>query len=164
MISIRKLPPTLHGTEPFYLLATWFYAGRIKPVSGSWGTLAALPFCWLVKYAGGTIGLILFAAITYALGVWAIKKYLPHTKQADPSEVVIDEVMGMAVVFLFLPLHSFVLIALGFVVFRLWDGIKRGPVGWCDRNIKGPNGVMFDDLVAAILAGVTMLIIQRLLF
>jgi phosphatidylglycerophosphatase A len=164
MISIRRLPPTLHGTEPFYLLSTWFYAGRIKPVSGSWGSLAALPLCWLLKYLGGDVTLIVFGIAVFFAGMWAIKEYMPHTKNVDPAEVVIDEVVGMAITFLAIPVANLWLIAIGFVAFRLFDGIKRGPVGWCDRNVKGPLGVMVDDVVAGALTVILLLILRRAFF
>jgi phosphatidylglycerophosphatase A len=164
MISLRRLPATLHGTEPFYLLATWFHAGRIRPASGSWGALAAWPVCWLVKYFAGTLGLVVFGSAMYAAGIWAVKKYAPHAKNMDPAEVVIDEVVGMAIVFLFIPLHSVLFNVLGYIAFRLFDGIKRGPVGWCDRNIKGAHGVMIDDVVAGLFAGITILALHHLLF
>lgn len=153
MISLRPLPSTIHGNEIFYLIVTWFQSGRIRPVSGTWGSLAALPFCWALKIIGGPWLMIAFAITIFTLGLWAIKEYTTHTKHADPAEVVIDEVLGMAIVWVFTPIDNLLLIITGFILFRLFDGIKRGPVGWCDKNIKGPPGVIIDDLVAGLMAG-----------
>lgn len=153
MISLRPYPPTIQGNEIFYLIATWFQSGRLRPASGSWGSLAALPVCWGIKALAGFWGVAVFAALITVIGIWSIGKYAPHSKHADPAEIVVDEVAGMAIVWLF-PTHDLFLILLGFVLFRIFDAVKRGPVGWCDRNIKGPRGVMIDDLVAGLFAGI----------
>jgi phosphatidylglycerophosphatase A len=74
-------------------------------------------------------------------------KNLP--KDADPSEVVVDEMAGLALVLAVMPLSWIGYIA-GFVAFRLFDIWKPAFIGWCDRNVKGPWGVMLDDLAAAL--------------
>jgi phosphatidylglycerophosphatase A len=71
----------------------------------------------------------------------------------DPGAVVIDEVAGqwLAVVLLRAdPLAYF----LAFVFFRLFDIAKPWPVGWLDRTLKGGLGIMVDDLMAGLYAGV----------
>jgi phosphatidylglycerophosphatase A len=153
MLSIRPLPSTIHGNEFFYNIVTWFQSGRIRPGSGTWGSLAALPACWIIKTMTGTLGIALFAVAILALGMICIKHYASHTKHLDPAEVVIDEVLGMAALWVFTPLHSTMMVIIGFILFRIFDAVKRGPVGWCDKNIKGPAGVMIDDLVAGLFAG-----------
>lgn len=108
------------------------------------------------------MGLVIFAAIVMGLGMWAIKQYLSHAEAQDPSEVVIDEVVGMALLFTALPTYSIGWIFLGFVAFRLLDSLKPFPIGWCDRHIKGPFGVMMDDVAAGVIAAGILLIIQLL--
>lgn len=164
MISIRPYPPSIHGDEVSYLLATWFQSGRIRPASGTWGSLAALPFCWAIKALGGIWLSAAFVVLIVALGIWSIKKYASHTRHLDPAEVVIDEVAGMAVLWLFTPVNSITLIIIGFMLFRIFDAVKRGPVGWCDKNIKGAPGVMVDDLVAGLFAGLCVMGLHGLLF
>jgi phosphatidylglycerophosphatase A len=46
-----------------------------------------------------------------------------------------------------------------FALFRFFDIVKPFPVGWIDRNVKGGLGVMLDDVVAGILAGMTSVLI-----
>jgi phosphatidylglycerophosphatase A len=104
------------------------------------------------------MGLVALIVASWFAGIWAITRYADHAPKPDPSEVVIDEVFGLAITYLFLPIGWAPWI-LGFVLFRVFDSIKRGPVGWCDRNIKGPVGVMTDDAVAGILAGLTALFV-----
>lgn len=164
MISLRPYPPSIRGNEVFYLLATWFQSGRLRPASGTWGSLAALPVCWAIKVIGGITLSSLFAIAAVAVGVWSIKRYAAHTRHVDPAEVVIDEVAGMAVLWLFTPTHSLFLAIVGFLLFRLFDAVKRGPVGWCDKHIKGAVGVIVDDLVAGLFAGICVWALYRVLF
>lgn len=163
---ILKLRPVPKGLSPLnfsYLWVTWFQSGRIRPASGTWGSLAALPFCWVIKEYTGLTGLFVFAALVLVLGFVALKQYLAHAGSADPSEVVIDEVLGMALLFTTLPNYNVGLIALGFIVFRLLDSLKPFPIGWCDRHIKGPMGVMMDDLAAGVIAAGILLAVQLLM-
>ena len=98
-----------------------------------------------------------------AVGFWAIAKALPTMTNPDPSEFVIDEVAGQWIALLpasagfwhagldpwNFPWPAWVG---AFVLFRLFDIWKPGPVGWADR-IEGPVGVMLDDIFAGIIAG-----------
>lgn len=161
MFRLRPLPATITGHEPFYLIATWFQSGRIRPASGSWGSLAAWPACWLVKYCLGLPGIAAFALLATIVGFWSVARYIPHVTQKDPSEIVIDEVIGMALMWLFIPAGSFFWGLVGFVIFRLLDSLKPGPIGWCDRKLTGPSGIIVDDMIAGVTAG---LIVWALLF
>lgn len=162
MIKIRPVPQAVNPLSFNYLIVTWLQSGRIRPMSGSWGSLAALPFCWTISAAFGPVGLIVFAALMLAAGLKALDYYLPLAKQTDPSEVVIDEVVGMAIMWCFIPYNGFWPIVFGFVFFRIFDAIKVGPVGWCDRHIKGAFGVIADDMVAGLLAGITLFALYHL--
>lgn len=160
MLKLRPLPATITGNEPFYLTVTWFQSGRISPASGSWGSLAAWPVCWLVKYLGGTPAIAVFALAAIVAGYWSIKEYSKHIKQHDPSEIVIDEVIGMALMWLFIPAHSLIWALIGFVAFRLLDSLKPGPIGWCDRQIKGSSGIIVDDVIAGLVAGLSVVLLR----
>lgn len=156
MLRLRQLPATITGHEPFYLIVTWFQSGRIRPASGSWGSLAAWPFCWIIKLLGGIPAIAVFTLATIIAGFWSVKRYSEHTTQHDPSEIVIDEVIGMALMWVFIPAHSFIWALIGFVIFRVLDSLKPGPIGWCDRNLKGPSGIIIDDMIAGLVAGLSV--------
>lgn len=162
---ILRLRPTLANLRCFsitYLICTWFHAGRIRPASGTWGSLAALPVCWAVKALAGLPGLVIFAIAVWFAGIKAIAIYLQHSDTKDPSEIVIDEVLGMAIVFLAIPLHDGIMIAAGFVLFRLLDSLKPFPIGWFDRHVKGAAGVMIDDVAAGVIAAAVLYAFQAL--
>ena len=163
MIALR---PLIHALNPLsfnYLVPTWFHSGRIRPMSGTWGSLAAIPFCLLIWTLLGKIGLAVAGIALFYAALQTIPAYLKHVEQLDPSEIVIDEVLGMIVMWLLLPQISFWWIFWGFAAFRIFDSIKVGPVGWCDKKIKGTLGIIIDDLVAGLMAGFLLGIVSFLL-
>jgi phosphatidylglycerophosphatase A len=68
----------------------------------------------------------------------------------DPGLIVIDEIAGMTLSVLLVPLTPAVLLA-GFVLFRVFDVVKPFPAGW-SQEIPGGAGVMIDDLIAGLYA------------
>lgn len=149
------------------LFATVFGVGYLKPAPGTWGSLAALPLFWLVNvFLGGPVAALVATIIVTLVGWWAIKRATDGTDNHDPSEIVIDEVAGQWVALL--PV-SFGAAAMGvgvhdlypgwiagFILFRIFDIWKPGPVGWADRR-DDAFGVMFDDIIAGALAAIGVL-------
>ena len=159
-----ELRPTLQTLRPYhwiYLIVTWFHSGRIRPASGSWGSLATLPFSLVILSVFGSDILFITAIILFFVGTYAISCYLTHTDHKDPPEIVIDEVVGVCLYMAFLPKIEWQLIVVSFILFRLLDSLKPGPIGWIDRYTKGSFGVMADDILAALL---TLLIVYGLNF
>lgn len=148
-------------------IATWFYSGLLPKAPGTWGSLAALPFVYLMIWLGfGWIELSIAVALSSLIGWWAIIQETKGKENHDPGEIVIDEVAGQWLTFL--PLFAIisfadtnlsdinsvkltVYVALGFILFRIFDITKIGPVGWADKKDTA-WGVMLDDLIAGILA------------
>ncbi len=143
-------------------IATFGYVGHLKPASGTWGSAAALPVGYLIHGLGGFPALAVATALAFLLGTWATDRMTRDTENKDPSEIVIDEVVGMWIALW--PLSAGLWHAGadpwlfpwpgwvgGFVLFRLFDVWKPGPVGWADRQ-PGAVGVMLDDVIAGLLA------------
>ena len=55
------------------IIATFFYIGYMRPAPGTWGSLAAIPFAWIIIQLTGFSGLALATLIVFALGLWATK-------------------------------------------------------------------------------------------
>jgi len=92
------------------------------------------------------------------LGFWAIRS---AQIEGDPGWVVIDEIAGQWIALLGLARPTVLGLAAAFVLFRLFDIVKPGPVGWADRQ-GGAAGIMADDLIAgAIAAGILWAVRQR---
>ena len=103
---------------------------------------------------------------TILIGFWSTKNYIEeNSEESDPSEVVIDEVIGQWIAVL--PIGYILKMAensseelwfvwlWAFVSFRFFDIIKLGLVGWAD-NLGGALGVLLDDILAGIAAGFTV--------
>lgn len=135
--------------------------GHAPVAPGTLASAAAIPLAYGLHILGG-FPLLLIATGGVAFLGWHATRVLTADGPADPSWIVIDEVAGQWVALW--PLSAG-LWAVGaaptlfpwpgwvgaFVLFRLFDILKPGPVGWADR--KGtPGAVMLDDLIAGALA------------
>lgn len=146
-------------SSPGILLATWFGAGYLPKVPGTWGSAAALPFAWGLLVAGGVPALLVGAALVFLIGIWAANDYTRQSGIQDPGPVVIDEVAGQWLVLAVVPM-DFIWFLIGFALFRVFDVLKPWPVNAMDRNIKGGLGVMLDDIGAALYAVAAALVLQ----
>jgi len=134
--------------QPAVLFATWFGSGLLPKAPGTWGSLAALPFAWVIQRETGAIGLVVAAFILFLAGWWASTIYVRHSQEEDPRSIVIDEVAAQWLVLAVAPL-SLLYYGLGFLLFRAADIIKPFPANWADRELHGGLGVMADDMLAA---------------
>ncbi len=150
------------------LIGTVCGVGYLRPAPGTWGSLAALPLAWVLHSLGGFPLLVIATIAVFFGGLWATRAMTEGTDDHDPSEIVIDEVAGQFIALWAISYpswaHGIEITALwpgwiaGFLLFRLFDITKPGPVGWADR--KGDAmGVMLDDVIAGVFAGIGVLIL-----
>lgn len=155
--------------HPAHAIALGFGAGLSPKAPGTVGTLWAwLAFLLLAPWFSALqFGLLLAGAL--AVGWWACSVTARHLGAADPGQIVWDEVIAFWLVLWLLMPASLLDQAIAFSLFRFFDAVKPGPVGWADRlfhdgALAGASpswwraglGVLFDDLVAA---GCTLLAI-----
>lgn len=165
MLEIRKrrlaeadLLPSLGGRIAGDI-ATVFGAGYAKPGPGTFGTIAALPAGWALSCLDWPVQVVVAVGCT-VVAVVASRRYLAGaTDSKDPSEIVADEFIGLLIALLFVP-WSWVWVTAAFVLFRLLDILKPGPVGWADRGLKNEYGVVLDDAVAGLLTGLLLLAVR----
>ncbi len=160
MIRFAKPPDGLPFWHPACLLSTWFGAGLLPHIPGTWGSAAALPFAWLIASEFGTTGLVVAAAAAFGVGVWAAGIYVQRSGIPDPGPVVIDEVAGQWVTLAFAPVSPLAYLV-GFLLFRAFDVLKPWPAGWADRRVAGGFGAMLDDMLAAFYACAIMFLLER---
>lgn len=149
------------------LIATVFYVGLLRPAPGTWGSLAAIPLAWALHTIGGFLALFIATFVVAGAGWWATSELTRDSADKDPSEIVIDEVLGMFLALWpvsygammagteFFALWPGVLTA--FLAFRLFDIWKPGPVGLADRR-GDALGVMLDDAIAGGLASLVVVV------
>jgi phosphatidylglycerophosphatase A len=142
--------------DPAMLIATWFGAGLLPRAPGTWGSLAALPFAWLIAWAAGPPGLVAAALVLFPIGCWAAAATARRLGIHDPAIIVIDEVAGQWLTLAAAPFDPLAYAA-GFVLFRFFDVLKPWPVSWADRRIGGGLGIMLDDVLAAVYAALVLI-------
>ena len=128
-------------------VATFFYLGKLPFAPGSWGSLGAL-LLWLLLPVTFSVHLSVII-ILFVLGVYSSSKMAKYLDDHDPSEVVIDEVVGMGVSLFMLP-HSFGLYLLAFILFRIFDIFKPLFI-YRIQNLSGGWGIMLDDVLAGLI-------------
>lgn len=162
------------------LTLTTFGVGYLPIAPGTWGSLVAVGFYYFLAttfsgyaYSGSlasfdamvaTIHSVILLAflIFMLLGVWAANRSIALLGNSDPSEAVVDEVIGQLVVFLFIPFtSSWMLIGAGFLLFRAFDIWKPYPIDDL-QTLPGGIGVCADDLLAGVYAGVCLSIIYAI--
>lgn len=143
-------------------LATVWGAGYSPKAPGTMGAVAALPIGWLLSL----IPWMPRAAILIVgvgLSIWIAQRYVAGGREdLDPSEVVVDESIGVLLALAFVPWELPWIVA-AFVLFRLFDILKPGPVGWLDRNMKNGAGIIMDDVAAGLLAGLILFAVRGFL-
>jgi phosphatidylglycerophosphatase A len=153
------------------LIGTVLGVGYVRPAPGTWGSLVALPWGWLLHVLGGFPLLAAGTLAAFGAGWWATHEMTRGTADHDPSEIVVDEVVGQWIGLM--PL-SYAAWSMGlnilvmwpgwiaaFLLFRLFDIWKPGPVGWADRR-GDAMGVMLDDVVAGVFAAIGVLALAGL--
>lgn len=133
-------------------ISVWFGSGLSPKMPGTVGSAAALPFIWLAAYWGGIAAVAGLAAVTIIVGIWAADRYAGQLGREDPGCIVIDEVAGQSLTLLAAGTNLW-LFAVGFVLFRVLDISKPGPIGWADRKVHGGLGIMLDDVIAGVIGG-----------
>ena len=106
------------------------------------------------------LALVVFLLAVILVGTWAAQEAERSLGGKDPGAIVVDEVAGMALAVLTVPLTPAVLIA-GFVLFRVFDIVKPYPANALQR-LPGGVGVMIDDLVAGLYALLLLLVARAL--
>lgn len=137
------------------LVATLGLAGEAPFGSGTLGALIAVPLAlWTQRLP--MFGRALVVVTVSAVAMVAVERYLRLTTDKDPSEVVIDELVGCLITLLIVPRGVFWVVA-GFALFRVLDIFKPWPIGVVERRARGAWGVVGDDVVAGLLAGLILL-------
>ncbi|MCE0494378.1 phosphatidylglycerophosphatase A [Vibrio salinus] len=147
-------------SNPWHLLATGFGSGLSPVVPGTAGTLASIPFYLLLVHfpAWLYILILVFASI---IGVKICSQTSSDMGVHDHGSIVWDEFVGFWITMLVVPLLNLPVfdwhwIAIGFIYFRIYDMLKPWPISWLDKNVHGGVGIMIDDIVAGIAAGLTL--------
>lgn len=151
-------PSTAHLFASVYsFLGYGFGAGLSPTAPGTVGTLAAIPVYLLFWWSGWTVyGLLVLLGII--AGVKICDYCGRQLNSHDHGAIVWDEIIGFCITMFLVPLSIWTLI-LGFILFRAFDIFKPWPIKTVDEKLNDGLGVMLDDVVAGIMACVSLHII-----
>lgn len=135
-------------------LATAGYSGYFPVAPGTVGSAVGLLVYAVVWWTGSMAFELACIAALFAVGVWAGTTAERYFGGIDPGPVVLDEVVGMLLTLLWIPVGLTGALA-GFVLFRVFDVIKPFPARRLE-SLHGGLGVMADDAMAAVYANVVL--------
>lgn len=137
--------------QPVMCLALGLGSGLAPKAPGTFGTLAAIPFYLLLSLLPMSAYVVVLV-LAFIAGVYICQKAGDQLGVSDHPAIVWDEFVGLWLTYLLVP-ATFLMVVLGFILFRIFDIIKPWPIGWVDQRVKGGLGVMLDDILAGIYAG-----------
>ena len=147
--------------DPVLFLAFGFGSGLMPRAPGTAGTLAAIPlYLWFSQYSLTVYLLLVF--LVSITGVWICRQASARLGVHDHPGIVWDEIAGFLITMI--PASgSWLWVAAGFVLFRLFDIWKPWPINLLDKNVHGGLGIMLDDVMAAVYALIVLQLAQDLL-
>ncbi|GAA7388193.1 phosphatidylglycerophosphatase A [Helicobacter pylori] len=140
---------------------TLFFSGYSKKAPGTIGSLVALLLGLPVLIFSANT-LFLAAVLIGLIAIAQIDKEEEESKIHDSSYIVIDELVGMWLAMAISGL-SLAGVILSFIFFRFYDITKPSLIGKIDKEVKGGLGVVADDALAGVLAGLSVLLAINIL-
>jgi phosphatidylglycerophosphatase A len=165
--SARRPTWSFMLSHPAHAIALGFGSGLSPVAPGTAGTLWAWAAYLLLQRWLTPAGIGLVIAVSLPVGWWACTVTARNMRVLDPGNIVWDEVVAFWIVLWLLMPAGFWAQASAFVLFRILDAVKPGPIGWADELFhgfgwRGGFGILFDDLVAA-LCTLLLICVWRLL-
>ncbi|WP_295874782.1 phosphatidylglycerophosphatase A [uncultured Zhongshania sp.] len=136
--------------NPVHLLSVGFGSGLATKAPGTFGTLAALPFWYVLQFLSPA-NYIIVLILAFAAGVYFCGETAKALGVHDHGGIVWDEFVGLWIALFLVPVNIF-WIALGFALFRLFDIWKPWPIRVLDAKVHGGFGIMIDDVLAGVYA------------
>ena len=130
--------------DPIHLMAVGFGSGLPKFAPGTWGTVGAIPFFYLLVQLP-LLYFYIVVAIAAIAGVYICGKCAKDIGVHDHGSIVWDEFVGLWITLLLLPIQGYVhwiWVAVGFIWFRLFDIWKPFPISILDKKVHGGLGIM----------------------
>lgn len=151
--------------NPWHLLATGFGSGLSPFIPGTMGTLAAVPFFLLLAQLPFS-AYVIVVLISCVIGIQICQVTSADMKVHDHGSIVWDEFAGFWITMsivpaLNIPLTEWKWLLTGFILFRFFDMVKPWPIGWLDKRVHGGLGIMVDDIVAGVMAGVALFLVAK---
>ena len=149
------------------IYVTLFYTGYFKFAPGTIGSLISINIIFALYYFLNQKLFFILFILFFLFSLYFIEKYIKKIKKKDPSEIIIDEFLGIYIIFFVIDyttnMSNFMFVFIGFILFRFFDILKPFPIKLIDKKIKNSFGIIFDDLLAGIYTATCLLIINELI-
>jgi phosphatidylglycerophosphatase A len=143
-----------------------FFIGYIKYAPGTWGSLISL-FIMYVLFKVLLLPLVILTIIfifLFFLSNYLINYFSSITNSHDSKYIIIDELLGVFIIFLYYDLifiyNDIITFILIFFIFRLFDITKIFPASYFDKQLKNGYGVILDDIIAGLYTILTLIILN----
>ncbi|QPG06594.1 phosphatidylglycerophosphatase A [Salinimonas marina] len=140
--------------NPVHFCALGFGSGLVPVMPGTFGSLAAIPLL-LMTWSAPLWMYVSITLLVAVAGIYFCGQTAKDMQVHDHGSIVWDEVAGMFCTFLLIPLTPAHLVA-GLVLFRFFDILKPWPIYIIDKRWHGGTGIMLDDVVAGLMACVSL--------
>ena len=147
------------------ILASGFYVGKLPFAPGTFGTLVAIPLI-LIYWNKGLLVQFSITMAVFLVGIWAATVIVGDTTvdtdkaHIDPDFVVIDQIAGYMVTMIAIE-PTLIHLALGFVLFRIFDIFKPPPIKMFEKLPSG-IGIMVDDIIAGVYSWIVLFAIIKI--
>jgi phosphatidylglycerophosphatase A len=128
-------------------------SGLLPKAPGTWGSVVGGILGYVILMFLPQSTLFLLSIFITIIAVKQIDIYEAETGIHDDKRIVIDEIAGMWIA-MSLGGGSLIATIFSFIYFRIFDITKPSIIGRIDKQVKGGWGVMGDDLVAGVVAGI----------
>ena len=161
MIKRNEAPASV-WRNPVHFLAFGLGSGAAPYAPGTFGTLAAIPIYLLLMLLPlwAYLVVVVFMAL---IGIWLCDVTSKDLGVHDHSGIVWDEFVGYLITMIAVPgvaaPAGWLWVVAGFFLFRFFDIVKPWPIRQVDRHVMGGWGIMLDDILAGVYAGVVLQIV-----
>ena len=142
-----------------YWIGTCFGIGRVRLAPGTAASFAALPVHWGLGLLPLPVHLTTIAVLL-AAGVWSAGKVADIAGEHDPQIVVIDEVVGALLALAIARAESLAAQLVVVLLFRGLDIFKPWPIDWAETCKPAGVGIMADDVLAGLFAGIIFAVVE----
>ncbi len=148
------------------ILSTLFYIGHLKPFPGTIGSLVSLIIIYFLNLYVNFYVFIFIFIFTLIISPYLINIYSKKIQKIDASEIILDEFLGVFLIFIFWDyynsLNIYINLILIFILFRFFDISKLYPSNLIEKKLKNSYGVILDDIVAGIYTIIILVLINAI--
>jgi len=158
-VKRNRLPRSV-WRNPVHFVACGFGSGAAPFAPGTFGTLAAIPLYLLLE----PLAIWAFLAVVtllFFVGIGICEQTASDFGVHDHGGIVWDEIVGYLITMIAAP-QGWLWIAIGFILFRVFDIVKPWPIRRLDREVGGGLGIMVDDLLAGCYAALALYLLASL--